>query len=246
MQGAAIWLLIMIIKISKKRNKFFYTKFHKGLNMYKLKFVDDLFSENARHCVLARSLFVKSSINQHLSLYLGVNEKSSRIISSLDLKQKCDLLRDLKLITSEDFSYINSMISIRNIFVHRLEVETFTDCYNLNSQLFRHFINKSQVKFIASEQNIRELFYSLNFKVLSIIDILLKKNISRNVEEAITKKSIELFQITIDIYRESIVEVFNIHMMEDKFPAQEMKNSYLINIRNQIFELAKIKSRSPK
>lgn len=211
------------------------------MNMHKVKYVEDLFSENSRHCVLARTLFVESSINKHLSLYLGVNEKSSRIISSLDLKQKCDLLRDLNLISAEDFSYINSMISIRNIFMHQIEVETFTDCYIHNSQIFQHFINKEKIKFIESEQNIRELFYSLNAKVFDIINKLFEKNISKKFEEGVIKTSIELFQITIDNYRESIVEVFDIHLKDDKLSKSGLENSFLMNIRDQIFELARTK-----
>ena len=149
-----------------------------------------------RSRILEYSLFIEGAINDLLLLNLGIyNEKEkTRLFSNkgkLTFQNKIDLLFDIEVLSKEENSEFELLMSIRNKFLHDIDCSSFK---SLLQQLDNGIVNRFK-KFLEEGQSIsdEEACKSACYKIFKTNLGTIKKKIQLN--KAAKEKKNKLFQV---------------------------------------------------
>lgn len=129
-----------------------------------------------RHQVMDLSVQLEFNISTFLKVYLNIKNEDSKSFdrsNSLSFQQKLNLILDMKLLEKEQIKKLELFGQIRNKFAHKLEIETFFDCFNSNDDLKKRLLNLYNNKIEPKDE--QEYFSIFNSLVadIAIIGFLL-------------------------------------------------------------------------
>ncbi len=138
-----------------------------------------------RHRVIDIGVQLEYNISNFLKTILRIQNDDTRSFdrsSSLSFQQKLNLLLDLKILNKEEANKFELFAQIRNKFAHKLEVQTFADCFNSNQDLKNKMekIYKTSSSFSHSLEV--EMFIQLLTDIVLIGERLISKTIPNNAK----------------------------------------------------------------
>lgn len=165
-----------------------------------------------RYQVLNFSLLLESCINKVLAYALGIPdvEKSKSFNytnQSLSFNQKVNLLLDINLINKEDHWKFQTLMEIRNKFIHVLEIDSYIKCFEYVSAKKKivDTYSKQTKKDLDEEQHLHACCLLLYTDVVSLgssafINLLGKviEDVETKIDAAAATAHKELFEVLIN------------------------------------------------
>ena len=158
--------------------------------------IDD-YANKLRISILQFSLMMEDNVSKYLSLLLGIKDyKNTKSFgnksTSFSFQQKIQLLFDLSYLDKIEKEKLTSYMTIRNQFMHNIEVVSLETCFNnidvgFKKRLYK-FYELDKKEFINEESKLIRCFNCLVEEVYMIINSLLSSLLNKTVGYEISNK----------------------------------------------------------
>lgn len=205
---------------------------------------------------LRSSILIEDILSGYLSHLFNIKKDTSLTLgikgSSLSLKTKVDLLRDLNRISSDEQKYFLLFMEIRNKIVHNLEMDTmFKALESLGSGKIATIIKIDNNVYelyqkCRDEAEIEDVlvlaFKSLWLKLSNIVSLAIEKLVKELNDQAELKKSEIMHDLYKDFFKalQSAIDKFS-KGFDETFGAEDEGEVYEIGIAKRLIDALFVK-----
>jgi hypothetical protein len=140
------------------------------------------FVEDMRHEVIDDAVAIEHVISYYLAEALNIeqieNDKKKLPLHYLDFIEKGQILREMKVVTHDQFVKVQIFAEIRNVFAHNLSIETLSEYFKTypdrETKLFKFY---PQEKLTPFDKEIKQ--YNIYLRLvneLKLIDFIRRLN----------------------------------------------------------------------